>query len=152
MDREIGRERDVVKGMDVDAAQPIDRDDGRRRVTDADADAHFREHFASLGLPDDLRSGAWLYEEARPAYELGLRAARDPQNAARQYEELDRELEEAWAADMRTRLGDFDLARPMIRAGYEYGARARGAVPHDETLGGTPQHDRPSYSDPIEPR
>lgn len=76
-------------------------------------DGAFQEHFSSLAAPPP----GMTYEQARPGYELGYTASRNPSYQGREFDEVDPEL--------RSGFGDqteqYDSIREFTRYGYERG-------------------------------
>lgn len=110
--------------------------------TDED-DRVFRSHFQRVNQLADRG-----YEQARPAYELGLRAATDARYADRDFEEVESDLEHGWL-NVRTAFGDWASVREMARAGFEQ-ARAgiqQGRLPNMPPAGDL--QSRPTYADPV---
>ena len=105
-------------------------------------DRLFRSHFQHANRFAD-RS----YEGARPAYAFGYAAANDPRHAGKDFDEVERDLESGW---MNERLpGDeWQTVRNYAREGFERGRRI-GFMSGTAALGGSPTHQRPSFSDPV---
>jgi hypothetical protein len=115
-------------------------------VAAAENDALYRTHYERFpSRPADVP-----YERARPAYELGGYARRNPDYAGRPFTEIEPDLRARWTDEVGRTAGEWETVRPLVRAAYEGElARERGATFADENLGGTASHQRPSYSDPI---
>ncbi|MEP6690314.1 MAG: hypothetical protein ABJD07_04105 [Gemmatimonadaceae bacterium] len=101
----------------------------------ASDDSHFRRHFeeqvqrsAVLGRPLNANAGDWVYDDVRPAYQLGLRAGRDLANAGRSYADVAAELERVWESKATAAVVAWKRARPLVRAAFEHGVRSRGAA------------------------
>lgn len=78
-------------------------------------DTHYRGHYEAL--PD--RPADRSYEHARPAYQLGYLAHRNPEWKERRFDEVEGHLRQGWTADMRSRHGEWEANREHVRAGYE---------------------------------
>jgi hypothetical protein len=86
----------------------------------ADDDAHYRQHFEK-----DSHLADRSYDDARTAYFLGHIASHNPNFTAREFEEVEPELERGWSAG-EGQLGPWLNARSYAREGYKRG-RERGA-------------------------
>jgi hypothetical protein len=80
-------------------------------------DAYYRSHYESL--PD--RPADRSYEDARTAYLLGHIASHNPNFVAREFDEVEPELEQGWTAGAE-KYGSWAAARVYAREGY---ARSR---------------------------
>jgi hypothetical protein len=103
-----------------------------------DDDAFYRSHFARANHLAD-RS----YEQVGPAYQLGRKAALDETGASRDFEEVEKDLENGW---LSVRVGGSTWAsvREFARAGFD---RARQGRILDAPPAG--DADRPPYADPL---
>ncbi|HEX3867773.1 MAG TPA: hypothetical protein VHV78_13520 [Gemmatimonadaceae bacterium] len=107
-------------------------------------DEYFREHYSSL--PD--RPADRAYDDVRSAYYLGQIASHNPNFTAREFDEVEPELERGWgtAAD---RAGSWPSVRSYARTGFSRGRsklddtarRARAA--HDGLIDGERDDRRP---------
>ena len=79
-----------------------------------DDDAHFRQHYETLGAPADR-----TYDSSRPAYQLGHLASRNPDYADRKFDEIETDLRHGWTDEVRGKHGTWDAVREQVRAGYE---------------------------------
>lgn len=79
-----------------------------------DDDAHYRQHYETLGAPADRG-----YDKARPAYQLGHLASRNPDYSDRNFAEIEADLRHGWTEEMRDKHGPWDSVRDQVRVGYE---------------------------------
>jgi hypothetical protein len=90
-----------------------------RAVTEAaeklseDDETYFRQHFENHPTRPADRS----FEDVRGAYLLGHIASHNPNFVAREFEEVEPELERGWTAH-EARAGSWDSARPYAREAY----------------------------------
>lgn len=113
-----------------------------------DHDREYREHYEA----DAQRRADLPFEVARPAYQLGHLAARNPDYAHRDFDRIEGDLQRGWSEDVRARHGDWEIARRYAREAFaRERARHQGRAPVELNLGGTDTHQRPSFSDPIPP-
>jgi hypothetical protein len=77
-----------------------------------DDESQYRRHFDSL--PD--RPADRSYEDVRGAYYLGQIASHNPNFLAREFAEVEPELEKGWAAAQA--YGSWTAARPYVREAY----------------------------------
>ena len=88
-----------------------------------------REHFTARARsrPDSGagRKAPKDYESARPLYEFGYVAGRNPEYQERPFDRVEADLERAWASLGRERFGDWPEVREEVRFGYTH--RADGA-------------------------
>jgi len=111
-------------------------------------DREYREHYES----DSARLADWTFEAARPAYQLGHLAARNPDYARREFESIEADLRRGWSDDVRARYGDWSVARRYAREAYiRERARSHGRAQVELNMGGSETHQRPSFADPIPP-
>ena len=113
---------------------------------DASHDREYRAHYES----DAERIADRHYDSARPAYQLGHLAARNPDYVGRDFESVEADLQRGWTDDVRARFGDWSVARRYAREAFtrERG-RSQGRTRVDLNMGGSATHQRPSFSDPI---
>jgi hypothetical protein len=113
-----------------------------------DHDREYRNHYES----DTERLPDRPYETARPAYQLGHLAARNPDYARRTFESIEGDLQRGWSDDVRAGYGDWRVARRYAREAFvrERG-RTQGRAKVELNMGGSETHQRPSFSDPIPP-
>jgi hypothetical protein len=113
-----------------------------------DHDREYRAHYES----DTGRLPERPYEAARPAYQLGHLAARNPDYARRDFESIEADLRRGWSDDVRTSYGDWQVARRYAREAFlRERARSHGRAQVELNMGGSETHQRPSFSDPIPP-
>jgi hypothetical protein len=82
-----------------------------------------REHFTSRSRAQSKAPKD--YESARPVYEFGYVAGRNPEYEARPFDRVEADLERAWEAVGRDRYGEWPDVRDQVGFGYTY--RASGA-------------------------
>ena len=80
-----------------------------------DDEQYYRTHYEA-GAP----TGA-DWERARPAYQLGQLAARNPAYKARSFADIEPELRQGWSGDTADRHGAWESVRDLARAAYERG-------------------------------
>jgi hypothetical protein len=113
-----------------------------------DHDREYRRHYES----DAERLADRPYETARPAYQLGHLAARNPDYARRDFESIEGDLQRGWSGDVRATYGDWQVARRYAREAFvRERARSQGRAQVELNMGGSETHQRPSFSDPIPP-
>ena len=111
-------------------------------------DREYREHYES----DSERLADRTFETARPAYQLGHLAARNPDYARREFESIEEDLRRGWSDDVRARHGDWSIARRYAREAYvREQARSHGRAQVELNMSGSETHQRPSFADPIPP-
>jgi hypothetical protein len=109
-------------------------------------DREYRTHYES----DPNRVADRSFDTARPAYQLGHLAARNPDYAHRDFDTIESDLRHGWSDDIRARHGDWDVARRYAREAFlRERARQHGRTPVELNMGGTDSHQRPSFSDPL---
>jgi hypothetical protein len=113
---------------------------------EASHDREYRDHYEA----DSGRAADRHFDSARPAYQLGHLAARNPDYAGRAFESVETDLQRGWTDDVRARYGDWSIARRYAREAFtrERG-RSQGRTQVDLNMGGSATHQRPSFSDPI---
>jgi hypothetical protein len=84
-------------------------------VTPAD-DAHFRAHYDSVGNRPADRN----YDDVRGAYYLGHIASHNPNFVARQFDEVEPELERGWAS-YADRYESWTIVRDFASEGFSHG-------------------------------
>jgi hypothetical protein len=77
---------------------------------------YFREHYDS----QPSRAADRAYDDVRPAYYLGQIAAHNPNFTAREFDEVEPELERGWAAT-NDRIGSWRTMRPYAIEGFSRG-------------------------------
>jgi len=104
-------------------------------------DDHFRAHY--LAQPN--RHADRAFDDVRSAYYLGQIAAHNPNFKARQFEEVEVELEEGWAST-EEKVGSWVAVRPYAKEGFSRGtsklddAAHRARAEHQgRTLGERPE-------------
>jgi hypothetical protein len=111
-------------------------------------DREYRAHYEA----DSERLADRPYERARPAYQLGHLAARNPDYASRDFESVERDLRRVWSDDVRRDYGDWQVARRYAHEAFvRERASSQGRARVELNLGGSDTHQRPSFSDPIPP-
>ncbi len=81
-------------------------------------DRPYREHFESSRRGGT--SPAPEYERARPAYQFGYVAARNPEYQSRPFDQVEAQVERAWQALGEQRSGDWNEVRDQVSYGYTY--------------------------------
>jgi hypothetical protein len=113
---------------------------------DESHDREYRAHYET----DPERLADRSYDSARPAYQLGHLAARNPDYARRDFDSIEADLQRGWGEDIRAKHGDWSSARRYAReAFHRERARNQGRTQAELNMGGTESHQRPSFSDPI---
>jgi hypothetical protein len=107
-------------------------------------DLLFRSHFQHANRLADR-----AYEDVRPAYRLGYRAATDARYAGREFEEAEKDLEANWlnvrfAGDLWQSVRDY--AREGFVRGRRIGFAGGGG---GGVIGESASHARPSFRDPV---
>lgn len=86
-------------------------------------DAQYRTHFT--GLSRDSRGRLTSYDQARPAYQLGYLASRNPDYRGRSFDQIERDLRRGWTPDVEKQTGySWNEARNAVAEGY---TRSRNA-------------------------
>ena len=80
-----------------------------------DDEQYYRTHYEA-GAP----TGA-DWERARPAYQLGHLAARNPSYKSRSFADIEPELRHGWTGETAERHGAWESVRDLARAAYERG-------------------------------
>lgn len=88
-------------------------------------DTQYRERFNAT--PMEQRGRFRTYEEARPVYQLGYLASRNPEYAGRSFEEIEPDLQQGWDRDIEARFGAWSAVRDSVRTAFASGAGARMA-------------------------
>lgn len=65
-------------------------------------------------------TGASSYDGARPAYQFGYVAGRNPEYQSRPFDQVEADVERAWRQAGSDRLGDWSDVRENVRYGYTY--------------------------------
>lgn len=136
---------------EIEQAEPLDAPPGQpdeealpEPPLAEEEDRLFRSHFLHVNTLADR-----TYDDVRPAYALGLGAADDLRFAGRGFDEVETDLERDWLNVRSPALGTaWQAVRAYAREAFERG-RQIGRVGGDELLGGSPSHQRASFSDPI---
>jgi hypothetical protein len=97
-------------------------------VPTEDDERHYEKHYASSrkALSVKAREAAIprSFEHARPAYQLGHLAARNPAYAGKRFEEVEDDLLKAWSNDLRDIYGEWASVRGFAQEAY--GQRPKG--------------------------
>lgn len=109
-------------------------------------DAYFRSAYESRRAGGALRAeeaasdtpGA-VYDEYRPAYQLGQLAGRNPDYDQRGFDEVESDLRSGWTDDVRNRYGEWDSVRDYARAGFDRGREARLTLSEEQLAVGKRQ-------------
>jgi hypothetical protein len=80
--------------------------------TDEDA---CRDHFSST----ESAGAAGAYEQARPHYQFGYVAGRNPAYQGQKFDEVEEELQRSWEAAARDDLGEWPDARDRVSFAFE---------------------------------
>lgn len=88
-------------------------------------DVEYRRRFEAT--PMEQRGRFRTYEEARPVYQLGYLASRNPQYAGRRFEDIEPDLQQGWDRDIEARFGAWSAVRDTVRNAYVSGAGQRMA-------------------------
>ncbi|MEJ7811166.1 MAG: hypothetical protein WKG32_12205 [Gemmatimonadaceae bacterium] len=80
----------------------------------ADDDEYYRSHYEA----DESRAADRDYPAARPAYQLGHVARHNPDYTGKAFEEIEDDLQKGWTTDLRTKHGDWSVARRQAQAAY----------------------------------
>jgi len=80
----------------------------------AAGDEHYYRTHYEASAP---RDGTW--ERARPAYQLGHLAARNPAYRGRSFADIETDLQHGWQGDTAAHHGQWDSVRDLARAAYE---------------------------------
>lgn len=75
-----------------------------------------RDHFDSRRRADAPPRD---YPEARPLYQFGYAARHNPEYAAKPFDQVESELERAWARAGHERFGEWDGVRDYVGFGYD---------------------------------
>jgi hypothetical protein len=90
-------------------------------MTTADDD-YYRSHFES----SPNRLGDRGYEDVRPAYHLGHIAANNPDYSGREWNDVERDLQQGWNADATRRYGEWSTVRGYASEGFNRGRSTMG--------------------------
>lgn len=88
-------------------------------------DTTYRQRFSTTPL--EQRGRFQTYEEARPIYQLGYLASRNPEYAGRRFEDIEPDLRHGWDRDIEARFGAWSAVRDTVRNAYASGAGPRMA-------------------------
>ncbi|MGI9078766.1 MAG: hypothetical protein ACR2G6_15770 [Gemmatimonadaceae bacterium] len=77
-------------------------------------DLAYRSDYETAGT----RPADRVYDDVRPAYQLGHIARRNPDYEGKAFEEVERDLEKGWTTDLRTKHGDWSGVREHARSAY----------------------------------
>jgi hypothetical protein len=89
-----------------------------------DDDNYYRKHYES----SSKRLADRGYEHARPAYHLGHIAARNPDYANRNWNEVESDLQRGWTSDASRQYGDWSTVRPYASEGFNRGRSTLGTA------------------------
>lgn len=127
-------------GEDLDTRHPADR---ARDQVEAEMEAHgesledwspdddrrYREDYEKSPHRLDDRD----YEQVRPVYQFGHRAASHPEWRGRNFDEIEADLQKQWGEEHRQRHGEWTRVRPHVRSAYT--ARTSGLAHGPRTVG-----------------
>ena len=80
-----------------------------------DHEPHVRDHHESLAAADVD------YDTARPAYQLGYLASRNPDYADKSFDEIEEHVRLGWTPEIARAHGEWTQARTFVRAAYGIG-------------------------------
>ena len=86
-----------------------------------EVDASYRQAYESSAS----RLADRTFEDVRPAYQAGHIAAMNPDYRDRDFDAVERDLQQGWTDDLRSRHGEWSAARPFARDAY---TRSRAAA------------------------
>jgi len=81
-------------------------------------DRHYRTHYESSSAGASSRT----FDDARPAYQLGHIASRNPEYQGRDFDTVEPDLQRGWSNDIGERYGDWSSVRGYAREGYTRGS------------------------------
>jgi hypothetical protein len=84
-------------------------------------ETYYRTHYEASAPP----GGLW--DQARPAYQLGHAAAANPAYRGRAFSDIESDLQHGWAAGDASSPGDWKTVRDLARCAYEHRANAARA-------------------------
>lgn len=93
-------------------------------------DQYYRDKYESSPTRIADRS----FDDVRPAFQVGHLAGRNPDYQGRDFEAVERDLQQGWTDEVRARHGEWDAARPYARDAFTRssaaaaGSKAAGAV------------------------
>ena len=82
-----------------------------------DDDNYYRSHYES----SSNRLADRGYDHVRPAYHLGHIAARNPDYASRNWNEVEGDLQRGWNSDASRQYGEWSTVRPYASEGFNRG-------------------------------
>ena len=87
-----------------------------------EADRACRTHWESRrsGAGSGATAETRGYESARPAYQFGYMAGRNPECRNRPFDQVEAEVERAWEKVGRERYGEWSEVRDQVSFGYTY--------------------------------
>jgi|SRR5688500_6657750 len=91
---------------------------------DAD-DEYFRTRFEGTKGTGSIRS----YDQARPLYQLGYLASRNPDYRGRSFDDIEPDLKRSWSDDVRGEYGDWDTARTYASDAFTRGRSRETEIP-----------------------
>jgi uncharacterized protein (TIGR02271 family) len=72
------------------------------------------------------------YEAARPAYQLGYVAGRNPEYRGRTFDEVEPDLRRGWTGDLGTSVGDWSAVRSLVSQGFGRGQERTVTLAEEE--------------------
>jgi hypothetical protein len=60
-----------------------------------------------------------IYEQAKPAYQLGYLAARNPDYSERRFEDIEPDLRRGWSSDLSNKYGDWNNVKPYVSEAFD---------------------------------
>lgn len=89
-----------------------------------DDDNYYRSHYES----SSNRLADRGYDHARPAYHLGHIAARNPDYADRDFNQVEQDLQRGWNSDASRQFGEWSAVRPYASEGFTRGRSTFGSA------------------------
>ena len=87
-------------------------------------DDFYRSHYET----STTRLADRKYEDVRPAYQIGHLAAQNPDYAAKEWNDVESDLQRGWNDDLKTKHGDWQQVRGYARDAYSRGRSASSGV------------------------
>jgi uncharacterized protein YcfJ len=87
-------------------------------------DEYYRRHFETAGTSN------LTYDRARPAYQLGDVASRNPEYRGRTFDDVEPQIRQGWTGDVEREHGSWEQVRTYVSEGY-YRGSTRGDQPMD---------------------
>ncbi len=94
---------------------------------------YFRRHHKTAAR------GGRPYESARPAYQLGYVAGRNPDYRGRTFDEVESDLRRGWDRDLDTNVGEWSTVRPLVSEAFGRGQERTVTLAEEELAVGKRQ-------------